>query len=87
MPMLSAFQRSQSRQYVFFVGGCSHAILLGGLGLRKLLVQETCAVPFFCQKIMLRHAFLKSTDAWLDRHQKFAGGISVEKNSRAFPRK
>ena len=30
---------------------------------RKMLLQETCAVPFFCQKLMLRHTFLKNSDA------------------------
>lgn len=29
---------------------------------------------------MLRHAFLKNTDAWLDRRQNFAGGIHLKKN-------
>lgn len=30
---------------------------------RKMLLQESCAVPFFCQKLMLRHTFLKNSDA------------------------
>lgn len=86
--LLKKLESAVCRQYVFFFGGCSHGIFLDGLGLRKLLVQETCAVPFFCQKIMLRHAFLKNTDAWLDRHQ-FCRRDSCWKKTRKWmnPRK
>eukprot|EP00913_Durusdinium_trenchii_P023123 g21705.t1 len=31
----------------------------------KLLLQETCGAPYFCQKLMWRHSLLKNAEPWL----------------------
>eukprot|EP00435_Cladocopium_sp_Y103_P033428 s66_g8.t1 len=53
----------------------------------KMLLQETCAVPFFCQKLMLRHTFLKNGDPLSSLGQPISSDLRTPIWKMRFPMK